>query len=87
MKKNVQGKRHSRRSFLSLGLLGGASLVSNPADAMNPQSDDQELISMLTPDGKLVQVPRSVLEKSENRKQASNQDVLKWSESHIKPKD
>ena len=87
MKKNVKRKGHSRRNFLSLGLLGGAAFVSQPAEAMIPQPDDEALVPMLTPDGKLVQVPKSALDRSDNRVHASNKDVLKWSESHIKPKE
>lgn len=39
---------------------------------------DEEMIKMLTPDGKLVQVPRSVIEKSDNRQKAKNKDIYSW---------
>lgn len=39
---------------------------------------EEELIKMLTPDGKLVQVPRSIIDKSDNRQKASNKDIYSW---------
>jgi len=37
-----------------------------------------ETVPMLTPDGDLVEVPKSLLEKSSNRTKARNQDILNW---------
>ena len=39
---------------------------------------DEEMIKMLTPDGKLVLVPRSAVTKSENKQKASNKDIYDW---------
>ena len=39
---------------------------------------EEEMIKMLTPDGKLVLVPRSAVTKSENKKKASNKDIYDW---------
>jgi hypothetical protein len=72
----------SRRSFLSLGLLGGAGLLTSKAEAMIPDmEDDQEKVQMLTPDGKLVEVSKRVLEQSSDRQKANNKDILDWSQT------
>jgi hypothetical protein len=39
---------------------------------------EEEMIKMLTPDGKLVLVPRSALSKAENKQKASNKDIYDW---------
>ncbi len=75
----------SRRKFLSLGLLTSASLIT-PAAAQGIESEDTETIKMLTPDGKLVEVKKSVVAKSENRSKARNEDILKWSTTANKAK-
>ncbi len=68
---------NSRRKFLSLGLLGGAALVAGKADAQQLASPTEK-VKMLTPDGRLVEVDKAVLDKATNRHKASNEDVLKW---------
>ena len=72
----------SRRNFLSMGLLGGAGLLTSKAEAMIPSTDDdQETVQMLTPDGKLVEVSKRILEQSTDRQKASNKDILDWSQT------
>lgn len=39
---------------------------------------EEEMIKMLTPDGKLVLVPRSAVTKSESKQKASNKDIYDW---------
>ncbi len=80
MKQSSDQNKKSRRRFLSLGFLGGAALISKPASAAIPESDD-ELVPMLTPDGKLVKVRKDVLERAQNRQPARNEDILKWSKA------
>ncbi|HEX5111611.1 MAG TPA: hypothetical protein VFV79_02110 [Saprospiraceae bacterium] len=77
----------NRRKFLSLGLLGGAGLLSQNANAMLPIQEEEEKISMLTPDGKLVEVPKSVVDQMTNRKKAANQDILDWTTTQNKGKE
>lgn len=77
----------NRRRFLSLSLLGGAGLLSQKATAMVPVQQEEEKISMLTPDGKLVEVPKSVLDKTSDRKKAANQDILDWTTTQNKSKE
>ncbi len=85
MKQNVKDNS-SRRRFLSLGLLGGAGLLTQKAEAMTSLPEDDEKIQMLTADGKLVEVSKRIFEQSETRGKARNQDILNWSESAHKTK-
>lgn len=39
---------------------------------------EEEMIKMLTPDGKLVLVPRSAISKAESKQKASNKDIYDW---------
>lgn len=80
-KSNVPG---TRRKFLSLGLLGGAALLTQKTEAMASLTDDDEKISMLTPDGKLVEVSRKIYDQAIERQKATNPDILQWSESSKK---
>lgn len=84
--KDESNPKRSRRKFLSWGLIGGAGLVAQPVKAMVPDTTDEETISMLTPDGKLVQVPKQILDQSGDRKKARNEDILNWSETQNKTK-
>jgi hypothetical protein len=85
MKQNVKDNS-SRRRFLSLGLLGGAGLLTQKAEAMTSLPEDDEKIQMLTADGKLVEVSRRIFEQSENTGKVRNQDILNWSDSAHKTK-
>lgn len=72
-----KNKNPSRRKFLSLSLLAGAGLVAGKANAQ-PADSDPETVKMLTQDGKLVEVSKSVVNTSQAKKQASKRDVLGW---------
>lgn len=78
----------SRRRFLSLGLLGGAGLLTQKVEAMTSVPEEEETVSMLTADGKLVQVSKKVLEQTKGMKKdkTRNEDILNWSDSLYKPK-
>ncbi len=77
---NSKKDNPSRRKFFSLALLGGASLIASEATAQTtPESGEK--VKMLTPDGKLVEVDKSVLEQSTTHKKASNQDILNWTKT------
>jgi hypothetical protein len=73
-----QKERSSRRKFLSLGLMGGAGLLTQKVEAMAPVSQEGEKVTMLTADGKLVEVSKEILEQSTGREKARNQDILNW---------
>ncbi|MBK9104621.1 MAG: hypothetical protein IPL92_08625 [Saprospiraceae bacterium] len=80
MKQNLKDNS-SRRRFLSLGLLSGAALLTQKAEAMASVTDDDEKVSMLTADGKLVEVSKKLVEQSTSREKAKNEDILNWTES------
>lgn len=39
---------------------------------------EEETVKMLTPDGKLVNIPRSVVAKLSNKQKATNKDIYDW---------
>ena len=63
---NNNNKKGSRRWFLSFGL------------ESNDNSDSDEMVKMLTADGKLVTVKKSLLAKSPTSGKASNKDIFDW---------
>lgn len=79
MKQNLKDNS-SRRRFLSLGLLSGAALLTQKAEAMASVTDDDEKVSMLTADGKLVEVSKKLVDQSTSREKAKNEDILNWTE-------
>jgi hypothetical protein len=83
MKKKSNDGR-SRRKFLSLSLLGGAGLLSQKATAMLPVQPEEETVPMLTPDGKLVQVNKHILDQMQERQKAANKDILDWTTTQTK---
>ncbi len=76
----------SRRKFLSLGILSGAALLTQKAEAMTSFTEDDEKVSMLTADGKLVEVSKRILDQSASREKTKNKDILNWSEVANKSK-
>ncbi|MBP7239176.1 MAG: hypothetical protein KBA14_03045 [Saprospiraceae bacterium] len=78
----------SRRRFLSLGLLSGAGLLTQKVEAMTALPEEEESVSMLTADGKLVQVSKKVLEQTQEvrKDKTRNEDILNWTDSLYKPK-
>ena len=82
--------KNSRRRFLSLSLLTGAGLIVNKVEAhIDPVLDDPagKKTKMLTPDGQLVEVDENVLTQAQQRKKATNQEILDWSTAHHKTKE
>ena len=80
MKQNPK-ENSSRRKFLSFGLLSGAGLVTQKVEAMAPGLVDDEKVKMLTADGKLVEVSKSLIQQSSNGEKAKNKDILNWSDT------
>lgn len=64
----------SRRNFLKKGLLAAAAVTAAPLAA---QAGEGEKVKMLTPDGKLVEVDKSVVAKAAKKK-VTNQEILDW---------
>ena len=67
-------KKHdgNRRWFLSLFTQAGKK----------PTGTDK--VKMLTPDGKLVEVDRTVLDAAANRQKASNESIYEWMDNPSK---
>ena len=74
---NMKNDKSSRRKFLSLGLLGGASLLAGKAEAKTPL-ESGETVKMLTPDGQLVEVDKSVLDAMSKEHKVTNESILDW---------
>jgi hypothetical protein len=66
MGNNKKSENNSRRWFLSLFV---------PADK---KAEKPEMVKMLTPDGKLVEVEKSVLEAATKNNKATNQEIYTW---------
>ncbi len=62
----------SRRWFLTGGLLDRAK--------------KKEMVKMLTADGKLVEIEKSLLDAIATRQRASNQEIYKWMDNPSKDK-
>jgi len=72
-------EKHNRRKFLSLGLLTGAAMITQQAKAETTESKkNQETMMLLTPDGKLVEVQKSIVQTAKSGSKATNQEILKW---------
>ncbi|MBL7695833.1 MAG: hypothetical protein JNK91_13355 [Ferruginibacter sp.] len=67
-------KKHdgNRRWFLSLFTQGGRKQTGT------------DKVKMLTPDGKLVEVDRTVLDAAANRQKASNESIYEWMDNPSK---
>ncbi|MBL7873110.1 MAG: hypothetical protein JNM78_15945 [Cyclobacteriaceae bacterium] len=78
-------EKHNRRKFLSLGLLSGTALLTQSVKAESLSPDDEETIKMLTPDGVLVEVKKSIVNKEKTGTKVSNKEILNWTNTP-KPK-
>lgn len=74
---DLNNKIHSRRKFMALGLLAGAGMVTGDAMAKTV-TESGEKVKMLTRDGKLVEVDKTLLPQLSHKKHASKRDVLRW---------
>ena len=74
--KDATSKNQSRRKFLSLGLLT-AGMVTGKLNAQ-ALSEPKETIQMLTSDGKLVSVDKTLIHDQSVKKQATKKDVMGW---------
>jgi len=80
MKKDQKKSLPSRRYFLTLAAFAFGTGMAGKAQKKEA-APKGETVKMLTPDGKLVEVDKSVLDKAQNRKKASNKDILAWRDS------
>ena len=73
--------KSSRRKFLAFSFLSGAGILTEKAQAMIPAEEPGETIPMLTSEGKLVEVPRHLLDQTADKIKVRNKEILDWSES------
>ena len=71
-------KKSSRRNFINSVLAAGTAtgLILPIISKSKPKSGDK--VKMLTADGKLVEVDRSVIEKATGAKKATGKEVFEW---------
>lgn len=74
MDDNKKTDLKSRRWFLSL--------FTNS----NKEAAEKGMVKMLTADGKLVQVPKAVLEAASKKQQSSNKEIYEWMDNPSKNK-
>ncbi|MEQ1624482.1 MAG: hypothetical protein ABL870_07320 [Sediminibacterium sp.] len=77
---NNNQKDRSRRGFLSL-LVSGKDIDRPMEEQAKP-----EMVKMLTADGKLVEVPKAVLEAASKKQKSTNQEIYKWMDNPSKEK-
>ncbi|MDI1354510.1 MAG: hypothetical protein PSX36_06315 [bacterium] len=77
--------KSGRRGFLKLGLLaagltavGGGLQEALSEEKITAKSDGGEKMKMLTPDGKLVEIDKSLFDKLSTKKKASNSEIYQW---------
>lgn len=71
----MKDKPTNRRDFLKKGFLAAAAATAAPLAAQ--ASSGGETVKMLTPDGKLVEVDKSVLARAPKKK-VTNKEILEW---------
>jgi phage repressor protein C with HTH and peptisase S24 domain len=69
---------NNRRNFLRSILLTAGTLGLVSTANKKPTSENKEKIRMLTADGKLIEVDKSVIEKNTALKRASDKEVFEW---------
>ena len=70
-------KNKNRRNFLKAVITSGAAAgLAAPLSMIHPGKEEK--IKMLTPDGKLVEVNKSVMEKNAGVRKATDQEVFDW---------
>jgi len=77
-------EKNNRRNFLKIFFPTGASigLISSPKTTI--QARDSGKVKIITADGKLVEIDKSVLEKKASLKRASDKEVFNWMTSKHK---
>jgi hypothetical protein len=78
MNQDEEAKK-SRRQFLTFGLGKDTQHSKTDMPIGSIDNTNRDTVPMLTADGKLVEINKSVLERVK-REKASNRDILNWSE-------
>jgi len=77
-------EKNDRRDFLKSILTAGSVIGLISPLKTNPKLESNNKIKMLTADGKLVAVDKSVVEKNKDLKRASDKEVFEWMDSKHK---
>lgn len=70
--------KNNRRRFLKSAIVAGATIGVGAPLLPHLKSEESPQIGMLTPDGKLVMVNKSVLEQNTDAKKATEKEVFDW---------
>lgn len=73
--------KKKRRDFITIILAAGASIGLLSSFNKSSKNKNTEKIKMLTTDGKLVEIDKSMIEKEITTSRASNKEVLEWMNS------
>ncbi len=78
-----KSEKHNRRKFLSLGLLTGGAMLTPVVNsqALESATPEEDTVILLTLDGKLVEVKKSIVQGAKSGTKVSNQEILKWTNS------
>jgi hypothetical protein len=71
-------EKNNRRSFFKSILITATAFGLLPRTKTTPRQAPEEKIKMLTADGKLVEINKSVLDKKAGLKRASDKEVFNW---------
>ena len=71
-------KKNNRRIFFKTLIATGATAGLISSDKTPSLQEKEETIKMLTADGKLVEVKKSVLEQKAGVRKASDKEVFDW---------
>lgn len=74
-------RKTSRRQFLTLEFKKGSALNSQNLNG-NPKNKKEETQLLLTPEGTLVEVNKTIVDKAKLGIKASNKDILSWTKSN-----
>ena len=80
MGNNKKTENKSRRGFLSLFLPG----TDDASSGQNPGKSEK--VKMLTADGKLVEVDKSVYDQAVKKQKTTNKDIYDWMKNPSKDK-
>ena len=71
---------NKRRNFLKIALFASAGITFLSSFKGKSQSKIEK-VKMLTPDGKLVEIDKSMIEKEITTNRATNKEMLEWMNS------
>jgi hypothetical protein len=77
-------EKNNRRNFLKNFFSAGASIGLASSAKTITHAKTSNKVKMLTADGKLVEIDKSVLEKKKSLKRASDKEVFDWMTSKRK---